>query len=128
MFCFMCSILHSTNVCRNTCNDGGCEYTDKKDNSKKCDCQISKGLRTGDECEVYVDACENNNFPPCQNNGKCVSSLGYAYCDCPIGYNGPHSQCKYSKYLYRYLFAIDVPTINVILIKYLLIELKKIRF
>lgn len=81
--------VHSINVCRNTCNDGGCDYTDKEGKYKGCDCQFSKDHRTGNECERFVNACEKQTKKQtCQNGGKCVSSLRFTYCDCPIDYKG----------------------------------------
>lgn len=86
-------ILHGINVCRNECNDGGCAYKDKQGVFKGCDCRVSSGSQTGDTCESFANACETYNEPPCQNNGKCVPSNDFLYCDCPAGYFG--SQCEY---------------------------------
>lgn len=89
------NILHCINVCRNTCNDGGCDYTDNNGTYKGCDCRFSKDRRTGDNCEHFVNACEMHTYPPCRNGGKCVPSLDFSYCDCPIDYIGP--QCNYHR-------------------------------
>lgn len=78
--------LHGPNVCQFSCNDGGCMYTDKGGVNKGCDCIISQGIQTGKECESYVDACKKKS--PCLNNGTCISSLGFFYCDCPDHYYG----------------------------------------
>lgn len=83
--------LYGSNICQSSCNDGGCAYTDKTGVYRGCDCSISKERQTGNECESYVNACGKNS--PCENNGKCVTSMGDWYCDCPNNYFGV--QCKY---------------------------------
>lgn len=93
LLAFICSFAtnsHSMYVCRNTCNDGGCEYANGGGTSKGCYCPIPGGSRTGNDCESYGDACENKivTRPPCKNGGKCVSSLGFPHCDCPVHYFG----------------------------------------
>lgn len=91
-------IVYGEYECRNTCNDGGCEYTDKKATTK-CKCLNGSNIfRTGKQCESYIDQCKgskdaiNSSYNqvelPCKNNGKCVSILGFSYCDCAIGYHG----------------------------------------
>lgn len=89
LWSFVC-FSRCVNVCRDECNDGGCAYTDESGTYKGCDCHPTN--RTGSECESFVDACGSETFKPCKNGGKCVSSLGSAYCDCPTGYHG--SKCS----------------------------------
>lgn len=85
---FLC-ISYGVNVCRKECNDGGCAFMDESGAYKGCDCRPTN--RTGSECESYSDMCGSKTFQPCKNDGKCVSSLDSAYCDCPTGYHG--SKC-----------------------------------
>ncbi|VVC36587.1 PKD/REJ-like domain,EGF-like domain [Cinara cedri] len=80
-------------VCQTTCNDGGCEFTERGNVSKGCFCPISDSSRALKICESYRDACTNEivRYPPCKNDGKCVTALGFPYCDCPI--NDSEIQC-----------------------------------
>lgn len=90
--------LHGTNMCQSSCNDGGCVYTDKYGVNRGCDCTISKDFQTGNQCESYVDACEK--ISPCKNNGTCVTSMGYWYCDCPNNYYGINCNYYNSAYVW----------------------------
>lgn len=99
-------VLHGKNVCRNTCNDGGCDYTDESGTYKGCDCSISNESRIGNECESYKTDCKSSNASiVCQNNGRCVQAMEFAYCDCPKSYFG--MMCEHSvktcEYTYRSL-------------------------
>lgn len=97
--------------CRNTCNDGGCEYTDKK-GATICKClNGSDTFRIGKHCESYIDQCKGSkdaiNYSysiielPCKNNGKCVSTLGFSHCECTIGHHGSFCSFKNDPSNYR---------------------------
>lgn len=98
MAIFICGLAgysRGAYVCENTCNDGGCEYAkDGGGAPKECYCPIPEGWRTGKNCESYGDACavKTVQAAPCKNDGKCVSALGFPYCDCPARYYGTKCQ------------------------------------
>lgn len=91
----------SLRVCEATCNDGGCESMENEGLLKGCFCPIPDSSRPGKVCESYRDACTNEivRYPPCKTDGKCVSFLGFPYCDCPT--DKDKTQCDgfdHSKY------------------------------